>query len=170
MKKNTFYIICGLIAVSLLLLFWLSIELSSPVIIAVSVVLAAVIFFVVKQRVTDIVQDERTILIDMKTASATIKTSVVLFLTVNLAMIVYVFSGPLGFHSFAYPIPRDPMILAEGYDFVPYFPVPPETIPISQLGLFAVLQLIMIVVALFIYIGFRFYYVRKFGVWGEDEE
>jgi uncharacterized membrane protein len=170
MKKNTFYIICGLIAVSLLLLFWLSIEFSSPVIIAVSVVLAAVIFFVVKQRVTDIVQDERTILIDMKTASATIKTSVVLFLTVNLSMIVYVFSGPLGFHSFAYSIPRDPMILSEGYEFVPYFPVPPETIPISELGLFAVLQLIMIVAALFIYVGFRFYYVRKFGVWGEDEE
>ncbi len=170
MKKNTFYIICGLIAVSLLLLFWLSIELSSPVIIAVSVILAAVLFFVLKQRVTDILQDERTILIDMKTASATIKASVVLFLTVNLSMIVYVFSGPLGFHSFTYPLPRDPMIPAGGYDFVSYFPVPPETIPISQLGLFAVLQLIMIVAALFIYVGFRFYYVRKFGVWGEDEE
>jgi uncharacterized membrane protein len=170
MKKNTFYIICGLMAVSLLLLFWLSIELSSPVIIAGSVILAAVLFFVLKRRVTDIVQDERTILIDMKTASATIRASVVLFLTVNLATIVYVFSGPLGFHSFTYRFPNDTMLPAGGVASVSYFPVPPETIPISQLGLFAVLQLVMIVTALFIYVGFRFYYARKFGVWGEDEE
>ncbi len=170
MKKNTFYIICGLIAISLLLLFWLSIELSNPVIIAVSVILAAVLFFILKQRVTDIVQDERTILIDMKTASATIKASVILFLTVNLATIVYVFSVPLGFHSFTYHLSNDSLLSAGEYEYVSYFPVPPETIPISQLGLFAVLQLIMIVVALFIYVGFRLYYARKFGVWGDDEE
>jgi len=170
MKKNTFYIICGLFAVSLLLLFWLSIGLSSPAIIAVSVVVCAVLFFILKKRVTDLDEDERSILIDMKTASATIKASVVLFLTVNLAAIVYVFSGPLGFHSFTYSRPKDSLIPAGGFESIPYFPVPPETIPISQLGLFAVLQLIMIVAALFIYVGFRFYYVRKFGVWGEDEE
>lgn len=170
MKKNTFYIIYGLIAVSLLLLFWLSIELSSPLIIAASVILAAVLFFVLKKRVTDIVQDERTILIDMKTASATIRASVVLFLTVNLATIVYVFSGPLGFQSFTYHRSNDSMLPAGGFESVSYFPVPPETIPISQLGLFAVLQLVMIIAALFIYVGFRFYYARKFGVWGEDEE
>lgn len=170
MKKNTFYIICGLMAVLLLLLFWLSIDLSSPIIIAVSIILAAVLFFVLKQRVTDIVQDERSVLIDMKTAAATIKASIVLFLTVNLATIVYVFSGPLGFQSFTYHRPNDVMLPAGSLESVPYFPVPPEMIPISQLGLFAVLQLILIVAALFIYVGFRFYYARKFGVWGEDEE
>ena len=127
-------------------------------------------FVGLKKRVTDIVQDERSILIDMKTAAATIKAAVVLFLTVNLATIVYVFSGPLGFQSFTYHRPNDVMLPAGGFESVSYFPVPPETIPISQLGLFAVLQLIMIVAALFIYVGFRFYYARKFGVWGEDEE
>ena len=43
-------------------------------------------------------------------------------------------------------------------------------IPIWELGLFAVLQLGLIVSALFIYVVFRFYYAQKFSVWGEDEE
>jgi len=170
MKKNTFYIIFGLIAVSLLLLFWLSVKLTSPWIIAISVLLSAVIFFVLKKRVTDLDEDERSVLIEMKTASATIKASVVLFLTVNLATTVYVFSGPLGFHIFTYSRLKDPMIPAGGYESIPYFPIPPDMIPIWELGLFAVLQLGLIVSALFIYVGFRFYYAQKFGVWGEDEE
>lgn len=170
MKKNTFYLIFGLIAVSLLLLFWLSIELSNPWIIAISVLLFAILFLFLKKRVTDLDEDERTVLIEMKAAAATIKASAVLFLTVNLATTVYVFSGPLGFHLFTYNRLKDPMIPAGGYESIPYFPVPPDTIPILELGLFAVLQLCLIVFALFIYAGFRLYYTHKFGVWGEDEE
>jgi len=169
MRKNTFYIISGLFAVLLLLLFWLSIQFSNPVIIGVSFVIVAVLFFVMKMRVTDIVQDERSILIEMKSASATIKAAVVLFVTVNLATVVYVFSGPLGFHKLTYDRSVNPMVPG-GFESVPYFPVPPETISISELGSFAVIQLGLIVMILFIYIGFRFYYARKFGTWDDDEE
>ena len=170
MKKNTFYIICGLFAISLLFLFWLSILLSNPVIIAVSFLIEAVLLFVLKRRITDIVQDERSILIEMKTASATIKTAAVLLVTVNLGMVVYVFSDSLGFHTLTYNRSLNPMLFPEGYASVPYFPVPPETIPISVLGLFAVMQIVLLVIVLFIYIGFQFYYAHKFGEWDDDEE
>ena len=72
MKQNTFYIIIGIIGLIEVLLFWESIQLSNPFIIGVGFFVGAVLYFVLRRKVTDCYADERQNLIDMKTASATL--------------------------------------------------------------------------------------------------
>ncbi|MDO5844696.1 MAG: DUF2178 domain-containing protein [Methanocorpusculum sp.] len=170
MKKNTFYIICGFIAIALVLLFILSINLSNPFIIAGAIVVAGILFFICRHKVTDVIMDERQMFIGMKTAAATIKTAIILFLTLNIAIVVYVFSGPLGFHNFRMERPVLPEFPQGAMESVSFFPVPPDTIPISQLGMFAIGEIILFIVILFVYVGFRYYYSRKYGGEEEDEE
>ena len=104
MKQNTFYIIIGIIGLIEVLLFWESIQLSNPFIIGVGFFVGAVLYFVLRRKVTDCYADERQNLIDMKTASATLKAFWVSFFSVNLATVVYVFSAPLGFQDFTVSI------------------------------------------------------------------
>ena len=73
MKQNNFYIIIGIIGLIEVLLFWESIQASNPFIIGVGFVAGALLYFVLRRKVTDCYADERQNLIDMKTASATLK-------------------------------------------------------------------------------------------------
>ena len=104
MKQNTFYIIIGIIGLLEVLLFWASIQLSNPFIIAVGFIVGAGLYFVLRRKITDCSADERQNMIDMKTASATLKAFWVSFFTVNLATVVYVFSAPLGFQNIMYRV------------------------------------------------------------------
>lgn len=157
-------------AIALVMLFILSISISNPFIIAGVILVCGVLFFVLKHKVTDLAMDERQMLIGMKTASATIKTAIVLFLTYNIGMIVYAFSKPLGFHNIRMNRPMGAGFPEGTMESVPFFPIPPETVPISQLGMIAVGEIILFIVILFIYIGFRYHYSRRYGGTEEDEE
>ncbi len=105
MKQNNFYIIIGIIGLIEVLLFWESIQVSNPFIISVGFVAGVLLYFVLRRKVTDCYADERQNLIDMKTASATLKAFWVSFFSVNLATVVYVFSVPLGFQNFIVSVP-----------------------------------------------------------------
>lgn len=216
MKQNTFYILIGIIGLALLVLFWLSIEFANPFLIAIGFVIGAVLYFYYSRQITDSRTDERQQMIDMKTASATLKAFWVSFFTVNLATVVYVFSGRLGFDSImvtriTHPetrpggiggegrmkiyeniqnvSPGDPFnsvaitiynetgnvsgvdtVYAVTSEAVRLIPAPPEMIAISHLGIFGVIQILLLILMLFIYVGFRVYYSHKFGEWDDDEE
>ena len=211
MKQNNFYIIIGIIGLIEALLFWESIQFSNPFIIGAGFAAGALVYFILRRNVTDCYTDERQNLIDMKTASATLKAFWVSFFSVNLATVVYVFSAPLGFQKFtvSYRDPSGPGTLHETgnslingmnltqpvtdnhsiaitihqnatdavystgtvpVEVVNLFPAPPEMIAISHLGIFGMIQILLLVLMLFIYVAFRIYYSHKFGEWDDDEE
>jgi len=211
MKQNNFYIIIGIIGLVEVLLFWESIQSSNPFIIGVGFVAGALLYFILRRKVTDCYADERQNLIDMKTASATLKAFWVSFFSVNLATVVYVFSASLGFQNIIVSIPEPSEAnamyevgnsLIHGINFtrpltdnysvaitihqnatdaiyytnaakmevINVFPTPPEMIAISHLGIFGVIQILLLVLMLFIYVAFRIYYSHKFGEWDDDEE
>ncbi len=210
MKQNNFYIIIGIIGLIEVLLFWESIQASNQFIIGVGFVAGALLYFVLRRKVTDCYADERQNLIDMKTASATLKAFWVSFFSVNLATVVYVFSASLGFQNFIVSVPgphkinsvqdagngvlhamnltQPPVdgsvaftihqnvtdvvysVTADPMEVINIFPAPPEMIAISHLGIFGVIQILLLVLMLFIYVAFRIYYSHKFGEWDDDEE
>ncbi|MDU9376173.1 hypothetical protein McpSp1_07650 [Methanocorpusculaceae archaeon Sp1] len=211
MKQNTFYIIIGIIGLLEVLLFWASIQFSNPFIIAIGFIAGACLYFGLRRTVTDCYEDERQNMINMKTASATLKAFWVSFFTVNLATVVYVFSIPLGFKNITYNVvthntgpavmneagkvvqnvaaykpPTDAYSVAitvypnandvvaaansTSMEVVNLFPAPPEMIAISHLGIFGVIQILLLVLMIFIYAAFRIYYSHKFGEWDDDEE
>ena len=211
MKQNTFYICIGIIGILEVLFFWASIQLSNPFIIAMAFLVGAVLYFALHRQVTDRYVDERQNLIDMKTASATLKAFWVSFFSVNLAAVAYVFSGPLGLSGISIkavviePAERWPRLMqslnetgipdhmnqvaitlhtnvsnvtdavASGDSLMQMhqfslFPAPPEMIAISHLGVFGMIQIFLLVLMMFIYVGFRMYYSHKFGEWYDDEE
>lgn len=208
MKQNTFYILVGIIGLVLFMLFGVSIRLSNPFIIAAAFIVGAVLYFYFKKQVTDSSHDERQNMIDMKTASATLKAFFVSFFTVNLATVVYVFSVPLGIHKvmFTRSIPGEMAVRGSGqFDLmnnlnasemnsvaitihteaessavdvvynvtthaIQLIPAPPEMIAVSHLGIFGAIQILLLILMLFIYVGFRVYYSHQLGEWDDDEE
>lgn len=203
MKQNTFYLIIGIIGILELLCFWTSIQLSNPFIIAIAFLAGAVIYFVLRRHVSDRYVDERQNLIDMKTASATLKVFWVSFFSVNLAVLAYVFSVPLGLNklgTITFGSPSESHnpgvfqhlndtgfsdqvsqvaitvhsnvtdVAGEVVEHVPLFTAPPEMIAISHLGTFCLIQTFLLLLMMFIYVGFRVYYSHKFGEWDDDEE
>ena len=151
MKKNTFYLICGIIAVLLVVLFYLFIRLHLPLLIIAAVLIAVLIFLLLKRGISDGEMDERQILIDMKTASTTLKAGVILFLAGNIPIAVYAFSVP-------------PMIMP-----MPHFR-PPTQIPLSNMGDVAIFELLLLAATFIIYAGIHIYYTRKYGGDIQDEE
>ena len=71
MKKNTFYLIFGCIALALLFIFWYSVELHTPFLIEIAFIIGIVLVYLAKRKVTDHIDDERDVKI---TEQATIRT------------------------------------------------------------------------------------------------
>ena len=151
MQKNTFYLLSGITALILVFLFYISVEMKQPWIIFVGILLAVVLYIACRKKIAGLALDEREMLIDMKTASATLKSAAVLYLTVNIPLAVYAFSFPQ-------------MILP------PPHHMPPATVSLVTLGSVALIELILLAVVLFIYVGFHVYYAKKYGGDIEDEE
>lgn len=107
MKQNSFYIIVGIIGLIEVLLFWASIQCSNPFIIATGFVIGAVLYFVLRRTITDGYADERQNMIDMKTASATLKAFWVIFFSVNLATVVYVYGAALWVQNVSFTLIRN---------------------------------------------------------------
>ena len=152
MKKNTFYVICGILAVMLVVLFYYAVQVRMPVLIIIGVLIALGLFFLLRRMVTDIFADERQTLIDMKTCAATLKTGAALFILGNIPIAIYAFSIP-------------PMIM-RGPRFVP----PPASLPLSQLGVFSLFELSLLVAVLFLYVAFHIHYTHKYGGDLQNEE
>ncbi|MEN6610547.1 MAG: DUF2178 domain-containing protein [Methanoregulaceae archaeon] len=165
MNKNTFYIVCGIVALINVLIFWVSvIQDKTPIFIQASVVLSAIVLYIIKREVKDPHEDERMVQISQKSAFRTLEIFWIVFFVISLGSIVWGFDRPGHFRE-----NPPPLLNPSG----PGSSVPSGTIP-SEGFLFAgnvgFLQLFLLVLMLFLYVGFRFYYARKLGEWETDEE
>lgn len=148
MKKNSFYLIIGCIALALLALFWYSVEIHNPFVIEIAFVIAIVIIYRAKGKVTDLIEDERSAKISEQAALRTFQVFWVGFCALSIGavmQILYVPSFPREF-----PSVRPPEVLG------------PRMMGYVQLGLLCLM--------IFLYVAFRIYYARKYGDWETDEE
>ena len=70
MKKNSFYLLVGCIALVLLVIFWYSIENSVHYLTETAFVIGVIIIYFARKQVTDLVEDERSAKITEKAALA----------------------------------------------------------------------------------------------------
>jgi uncharacterized membrane protein len=148
MKKNTFYLIVGCIALALLALFWYSVEVHSPFIIEAAFIVAIGIIYILRKRVTDIIEDERTAKISEQAALRTFQIFWVVFCALSIGAVMQILYVPA--------FPREHL---EAHA--------PEILGPRMLGYF---QLGLLCLMIFLYVGFRIYYARKYGDWETDEE
>ena len=148
MKKNTFYLIIGCIALALLAIFWYSIEVHSPFIIEAAFIVAIMIIYLVRKKVTDIIEDERTARISEQASLMTFQVFWVAFCALSIGSVMQILYVPT--------FPREHMEVR-----------PPEILGPRMLGYF---QLGLLCLMIFLYVGFRVYYARKYGEWETDEE
>jgi uncharacterized membrane protein len=149
MKRNSFYLLIGLIALFEVAVFWLSVELEMPLLISGAFVLGILLIYGARRMVEDRIEDERTNMITQRAALRTLEVFWVVFFAVNLGAAVFTFSRPLGLRP-------------------PHLP-PPEP-NLLQIGWFSVIQMALLCLMFFLYVGFRMYYARKYGEWDTDEE
>lgn len=148
MKKNSFYILVGCIALILLGIFWYSVEIHNPLLIMSAFVLSIIVFYSLKGKVTDLIEDERSKKI---TEQATVRTFQVFCVTLcaisigAVMQLLYVPTLPRDFRTTKAPEILGPRLMG-------YF----------QLGLLCLM--------IFLYVAFRIYYARKYGDWETDEE
>ncbi len=148
MKKNTFYLVIGCIAIALLALFWYSVEVHRPFIVEFAFIAAIVLIYVIRKKVTDIIEDERTAKISEKAALRTFQVFWVLFCAFSIGAVMQILYVPT--------FPRE------------HIPDrPPEILGPRLMGYF---QLGLLCLMIFLYVGFRIYYARKYGDWETDEE
>lgn len=159
MKQNTFYLIAGTIGLIEVGIFWLSVETRNPFLIMGGFIIGMLLLYALWRTITDRKMDERTLLINEKAKSRTLEVFWVLFFAVSLGTAVFGFATPLR-------IPRTPP--PPGTDFSQI----PHDLPVERpfLGYFGMFQLILLVSLIFLYLGFRIYYARKYGDWEDDEE
>jgi uncharacterized membrane protein len=148
MKKNTFYLFTGCIALALLGLFWYSVELHTPLLIEITFIIGIVAVYMARRTVTDIIEDERSAKITEEAAVRTFQVFWVGFCALSIGVVMQILYIP----SF----PRERSAIH-----------PPEILPPRMLGY---LQLALLCMMIFLYVGFRIYYARKYGEWETDEE
>jgi uncharacterized membrane protein len=148
MKKNSFYLLVGCIALALLALFWYSVEIHNPFVIETAFILAILAIWYARKKVTDLIDDERSAKINEQAMVRTFQVFWVLFCAFSIGavmQILYVPTFPREFHTVR----------------------PPEVLGPRMMGYF---QLGMLCLMIFLYVGFRVYYARKYGEWETDEE
>lgn len=148
MKKNTFYLIFGCIALTLLAVFWYSVELHTPQLIEISFVVGIVLIYLTKRKVTDIINDERDVKITEQATMRTMQVFWVVFCAFSIGAVMDALRVP------TYPRPT-PTIR-------PTDILPPRMMGYIQLGLLCLM--------IFLYVGFRIYYAKKYGDFETDEE
>jgi uncharacterized membrane protein len=148
MKKNSFYLLAGCIALALLGILWYSVEVHRPLYIEVAFILAIAGIWLARRRVDDLIEDERTVRITEQAAVRTFQIFWVVFAAFSIGAVMQIL-------------------------YVPQFPRPPpgERPPV-MLGprMMGYIQLGLLCLMIFLYVGFRIYYARKYGEWETDEE
>ena len=148
MKKNTFYLLCGCIAVVLLTIFWYSVEIHKPFFIEIAFILGILIAYLARKKVTDLIEDERSAKITEQAVLRTFQVFWVMFCAFSIGAVMQLL-------------------------YVPQFPEaviterPPVMFSPRMMGYF---QLALLCLIIFLYVGFRIYYARKYGEWEIDEE
>jgi uncharacterized membrane protein len=148
MKKNSFYLIVGCIAIVLVGLFWYSEEIHMPLLIEIAFIAAVASVYLARRKVVDLIEDERSAKITEKAAMRTLQVFWVVFCAFSIGAVMEILHVP-SFHR-EIPSLRPPEIL------------PPRSMGYVQLGLLCLM--------FFLYVGFRIYYARKYGDWETDEE
>jgi uncharacterized membrane protein len=160
-KPNIFYLIIGIIALVEVGIFWVSIELDNPILIQAAVILGIILIYLAKKNVETVLEDERTQLIAQKAALRTLEVFWVIFFVMSLGSVVMGLNRPIHFQP-----PRFP-----GSQGSP--PAIEVTLPLvgpETFGRFGFMQLGLLCLMIFLYIGFRVYYGRKYGASEADEE
>jgi uncharacterized membrane protein len=147
MNRNIYYVLVGIIAFVLVGIFWWSVQIYNPLPIMVAFIIGVILFYLIRGRVSSIVDDERTNLINEKAALRTLEVFWVIFFVFSLGA----FIPEEDHHRFPPPLPHSP----------------PGGFPIH---IFALVQMLLLCTMIFLYVGFRIYYARKFGEWDTDEE
>jgi uncharacterized membrane protein len=148
MKKNTFYLLIGCIALALLVILWYSVETHLPLLIEITFIAAMVIVYLARRRVEDLIEDERSIKITEQAVVRTFQVFWVVFAAFSIGAVMEILHVP----SFQRPFPPER---------------PPEILPPKLMGY---IQLGLLILMIFLYVGFRIYYARKYGEWETDEE
>jgi uncharacterized membrane protein len=136
MKKNSFYLLAGCLALALLGILWYSVEVHRPLYIEVAFILAIAAIYLARRKVEDLIEDERSIKITEQAAVRTFQVFWVIFAAFSIGAVMEIL-------------------------YVPQFPRP-RMMGYIQLGLLCLM--------IFLYVGFRIYYARKYGEWETDEE
>ena len=153
MKKNIFYLMLGFIALALLAIFWYSVESFTPLLFMIAFVIGVVLIYLTYRRVDDFIEDERSARITEKAALRTFQVFWVCFCAFSIMAVMNLlylphFSREHWFDRQSMPISMEIMS--------------PKIIGYVQLGFLCLM--------IFLYVGFRFYYARKYGDWETDEE
>src|SRR5208337_1450091 len=153
MKKNIFYLMIGVVALVLLAIFGYSVENFTPVLFMIAFVIGVILLYLAYRRVDDFIEDERSARITEKAAMRTLQVFWVCFCAFSIMAVMNLLYMPRFTRVFwvdrrSQPVPLELMSL--------------KTIGYVQLGLLCLM--------IFLYVGFRFYYARKFGDWESDEE
>ena len=153
MKKNIFYLTIGAVAVVLLAIFWYSVENFTPLFFTVAFVAGVVLLYLAYRRVEDFIEDERSARITEKAAMRTLQVFWVCFCAFSILAVMNLIDMPR--LSRAFWLNRGTAVVA------------PEVLPLRLIGYF---QLALLCLMIFLYVGFRIYYARKYGDWETDEE
>ena len=154
MKKNSFYLFGGCIALVLLAIFWYSVETHVPPLLIESAFIIAIgIIYLARKKVTDLIEDERSAKITEKAALRTFQVFWVVFCAISIGAVMNMLYIP--------QLPRQ-RFFEPHQEILPWEILPPRMMGYLQLGLLCLM--------IFLYVGFRIYYARKYGDWETDEE
>ncbi|WP_292368003.1 DUF2178 domain-containing protein [Methanoregula sp. UBA64] len=153
MKKNIFYLLIGFIAVLLLAVFWYSVENFTPIFSMVAFVLGVIVIYMAYRKVDDYIEDERSARITEKAALRTFQVFWVSFCAFSILAVMNLLYMPR--FSREHFFERAPGTM------------PPEIMSPRMIGY---IQLGLLCLMIFLYVGFRFYYAKKYGEWETDEE
>jgi uncharacterized membrane protein len=148
MKKNTFYLLAGCIALILLAIFWYSVEIHNPLFIELAFVIGIAGAYFARKRVTDLIDDERSAKITEQAVLRTFQVFWVGFCALSIGAVMQILYVPQ--FPKEYLLKRAPELLS------------PRMMGYFQLGLLCLM--------IFLYVGFRMFYARKYGEWEIDEE
>jgi len=175
MKQNTFYILAGIIGLLEVGVFWISVRFLIPYLITIVFIVGVLLLYLAWRKIADRQVDERSVLINQKAGMATFMVFWVIFFATSLGGAVIGLGAPPLPH---FPRPPDERPGGINESIKPFGDgpgIPNESIRppddgLIRLGHFGYLQLALLFVMFFLYVGFRIYYARKYGEWENDEE
>ena len=160
-KQNVFYLLIGIIALIEVGIFWISLDLDKPIFIQAAFILGVILLYFAHRNVEKGFDDERTQFIAQKAAMSTLFVFWVIFFVISIGSVIIGLNRPFSIRPPSFPGSHAAPAGIE-------LPVPlvgPELF--NRLGFF---QLGMLCLMIFLYIGFRIYYGRKYGASDSDEE
>ena len=187
MKKNTYYLIVGCIAILLVFVIWYSDLIHMSMLIVVSFIAAVALLYFLRRYVTDLIEDERDRKINEQAMVRTMQVFWVVFCAFSIGAVLQMLRVPTlppGFGRIPpppgnepSPIPTPGSVPQGGPGEMP-MAVPDtnhtgikDTLPdLLSPRMIGYIQLGLLCLMIFLYVGFRIYYERKYGGWETDEE